>query len=135
MTSLAKYRTLRGTNILRLVRGILEEYLWPEFLTSATVYVTILSNDQVMSNVESVNNLDSFTIIPAGLSNERAWHLNICMNKNIREKCDEDARDVTCPKPLTQITESKDMLVRVTITNPIQRKGRRKHEEYFMIYR
>ena len=34
----------------------------PEFPTSATFYVTILSNDQVMPNVESVNDLDSFTI-------------------------------------------------------------------------
>ena len=95
----------------------------PEFPTSATVYVTILSNDQVMPNVKSVNNLDSFTIIPTGLSNEHAWYLTICTNI-LRKTCDEDARDVTCPKPLTQITKSKTLLVCVTMMNPIQRKGR-----------
>ena len=36
---------------------------------------TILSNDQIMPNVESVNDLGSFTLIPAGLSNEHAWYL------------------------------------------------------------
>ena len=41
------------------------------------------------------------------------------------KKCDEDARNVTCPTPLTQITKSKDMLVRVTMMNPMQRKGRK----------
>ena len=62
----------------------------PEFPTSATVYVTILSNDQVMLNFESVNDLDSFTIIHAGLSNERAWYLTICTNKyteKVRRGC------------------------------------------------
>ena len=62
----------------------------PEFPTSATVYLTILSNNQCMSNVESVNALDSFTIILAGLSNERAWHLTICTNKyteKVRRGC------------------------------------------------
>ena len=63
----------------------------PEFPTSATVYVTILSNDKVMPNVESVNDLDSFTIIPTGLSNECAWYLTICTNiyftKNVRRGC------------------------------------------------
>ena len=92
-----------------------------EFPTSATVNVTIPSNEQVMPNVESVNNPDSFTIIPAGLSNERAWYLTICTNKY--------TEDI-----ITQITKSKDMLVRVTMTNPMQRKRRRKHEKYFMKY-
>ena len=45
-----------------------------------------------MPNVESVNDLGSFNFIPAGLSNERAWYL---FEHIIREKCDEDARDVT----------------------------------------
>ena len=52
----------------------------PEFPTSATVYVTNLSKDLVMPNVKSVNDLDSFTIIPTGLSNERALYLTICTN-------------------------------------------------------
>ena len=57
-----------------------------------------------MPNVESVNDLGSFTIIPAGLSNERAWYLY----EHIYGKSgDEDARDVTCSKPLTQTTKSK----------------------------
>ena len=75
-----------------------------EFQTSATFYVTIPSNDQVMPKVESVNDLHSFAIIPAGLSNERAWYFTICTTY-IRKKYDdvEDAHDVTCPKPLTQI--------------------------------
>ena len=48
----------------------------PEFPTSATVSVTILSNDQIMFNEKSVNDLGSFTsIIPASLSKERAWYL------------------------------------------------------------
>ena len=62
----------------------------PEFPTSATFYVTILSNDQVMPNVESVNDLDSFTIFSACLSNERAWYLTICTNKyteKVRRGC------------------------------------------------
>ena len=62
----------------------------PEFPTSATFYVTILSNDQVMPNVESVNDLDSFTILSACLSNERAWYLTICTNKyteKVRRGC------------------------------------------------
>ena len=42
-------------------------------------YTHIISQgDQVMPNVESVNDLDSFTIIPTGLSNERAWYWTIC---------------------------------------------------------
>ena len=57
-----------------------------------------------MPKVESVNDLHSFAIITAGLSNERAWYLTICTTY-IRKKYDdvEDAREVTCPKPLTQI--------------------------------
>ena len=62
----------------------------PEFPTSATFYVTILSNDQVMAKVESVNDMDSFTIIPACLSNKRAWYFTICTNKyteKVRRRC------------------------------------------------
>ena len=105
----------------------------PEFPTSVTVYVIILSNDQVFSNVESVNDLDSFTFIPAGLSNERAWYLIFCTNiytEKVGRRC---ARRYH-PKPLTQITKWKDMLVRVTMMNPMQGKGWRKHEKYLMKY-
>ena len=87
----------------------------PEFPTSAAVYVTILSNDQVMPNVKSVKDLDSFTIIPTGLSNERASYFdyfNFVRTYILRKTCDEDARDVTCPKPLTQITKSNIVGVR-----------------------
>ena len=57
-----KTRTFRGTNILRLAFGARNpgRVSLPEFPTSATFYVTILSNDQVMPNVESVNDLHSF---------------------------------------------------------------------------
>ena len=65
-----KTRTFRGTNILRLAFSARNpgRVSLPEFPTSATFYVTTLSNDQVMPNVESVNDLHSFTILPAGLS-------------------------------------------------------------------
>ena len=75
----AKYRTLRYKHFALSARNPGRVSL-PEFPTSAAVYVTILSNDQVMPNVESVNDLDSFTIIPASLSNEHAWYLTICTN-------------------------------------------------------
>ena len=74
MTSFQKKRTFRGTNILHLAFSARNpgRVSLPEFPTSATFYVTILSNDQVMPNVESVNDLHSFTILPAGLSTELA---------------------------------------------------------------
>ena len=67
-------RAFRGTNILRLAFSARNpgRVSLPEFPTSATFYITILSNDQVMPNVESVNDLHSFTILPAGLSTELA---------------------------------------------------------------
>ena len=50
-----------------------------------------LLNDQVIPNVESVSDMDSFTIIPTGLSNERAWYLTICtkiyFTENVRKGC------------------------------------------------
>ena len=106
----------------------------PEFPTSATFYVAILSNDQIMpnDNVESVNDLDSLLYLSVCQMSGPGFCLFV--RTNIPKKYGEDARDVTCPWPLTQITKSKDMLVRVTMTNPMQRKGRRKHEKYFMKY-
>ena len=87
----AKYRKLRYKHFAFNARNPRRVSL-PEFPTSATVYVTILSNDQVMQNVESVNDLDSFTIIPAvlTLSNEHAWYLTICTNlytEKVRRGC------------------------------------------------
>ena len=77
-----------------------------------------------MPNVESDNDPGSFTIIPAGLSNERAWYLY--------EQCDEDARDVTCSKPLTQTTKSKYIFGAYDNDDQMQRKGRGKHVNYFI---
>ena len=70
-----------------------------EFPNSPIVEITILSNDQVVPDAESVNDLDRFIITPA-------WYLY----EHIRKHCDEDARDVTCPKPLTTKPKSKDIL-------------------------
>ena len=85
----AKYRTLRYKHFAFSARNPGRVSL-PEFPTSATVYVTILSNDQAMPNVEAVNDLDSFTMIPAGLTNEHAWYLSICTNlytEKVRRGC------------------------------------------------
>ena len=55
------------------------------------MFTTILSNNHVMPNVKSVNDLDSFTIITTGLSNEDAWYLTICtyiyFTENVRRGC------------------------------------------------
>ena len=105
----------------------------PEFPTSATFYVTILSKSKScpMSNQSMTWTVSLFYLPVCQMSAPGIW---LFVRTNIPKKYDEDARDVTCPKPLTQITKSKDMLVHMTMTNPMQRKGRRKHEKYFMKY-
>ena len=95
----------------------------PEFPTSATVYVTILSNDQVIPNVESVNDLESFTILPAGLSNERAWYLTTYTNKyfteNVRRGC---VRRLMLEAADADNKIKKTLLVCVTMMNPNTKK-------------
>ena len=88
-----------------------------------------------MPNVESVNDLDSFTIIPTGLSNERTCIWLFVLTYILRKTCDEDVRDVTCPKPLTQITKSKNIVGVRDNDEPNTKKGREKHEKYFTKYR
>ena len=133
MKSFAKYRTLRGTNILRLVRGIPEGYLCPSSRLQQlfTEQFCQMTKSCPMSNHSMPWTVSLLYLPVCRMSAHGIW---LFVRTNIRKRCDEDARDVTSPKPLMQITESKDMLVCLTMTSPMQRKGRRKHEKYFMIY-
>ena len=92
----------------------------PEFPTSATVYVTFLSNDQIMPNVESVNDLGSFTIIPAGLSNERIWYLyeHIYGKSATRMRATSHARS-----RWHRQRNQKTLLVRMTMMTKCKEKG------------
>ena len=91
----------------------------PEFPTSATVYVTVLSNDQIMPIVESFSDLGSFTISQMNAP-------CICTNTytgKVRRGCER-----------RHMPEAAYVVGAHDNDDQMQRKGRSKHVNYFLKY-